>query len=133
MFCGRLARSRFHNSFRVLDTCRGLQYQRLNSTKAQASKVIFSGIQPTGIPHLGNYLGALRQWARLQDEATSDDTLLFSLVDLHALTSHGDPAQLRQWRKEMLAALLAVGLDPQKSIIFYQSAVCALFGPEQNY
>ncbi|KAF2181867.1 tryptophanyl-tRNA synthetase [Zopfia rhizophila CBS 207.26] len=88
-------------------------------------QVIFSGIQPTGVPHLGNYLGALRQWAKLQNEAAPDTTLLYSIVDLHAITIKQDPAQLRQWRKEMLASLLAVGLDPKRSIIFYQSSVPA--------
>ena len=96
---------------------------RFTSTQPKAPCVIFSGIQPTGTPHLGNYLGALRQWVKLQNDATPDTTLLYSLVDLHALTVQQDPAQLRQWRREMLAALLAVGLNPKRSIIFYQSMV----------
>lgn len=86
-------------------------------------KVIFSGIQPTGVPHLGNYLGALRQWVKLQDNASADATLLFSIVDLHAITIKQDPHQLARWRKEMLASLLAVGLDPKRCIIFTQSSV----------
>lgn len=85
--------------------------------------VIFSGIQPTGVPHLGNYLGALRQWVKLQDEASPDTTLLFSIVDLHAITIKQDPRHLAIWRKEMLASLLAVGLDPKRCIIFMQSSV----------
>lgn len=88
-----------------------------------APRVIFSGIQPTGVPHLGNYLGALRQWVKLQNEATPDTTLLFSIVDSHAITIKQDPKQLAQWRKEMLASLLAVGLDPKRCIIFAQSSV----------
>jgi tryptophanyl-tRNA synthetase len=88
-------------------------------------QVIFSGIQPTGVPHLGNYLGALRQWVKLQDEAAPDATLLYSVVDLHAITVLQDPARLRQWRKEMFASLIAVGLDPKRSIIFCQSSVPA--------
>lgn len=102
-------------------------------------KVIFSGIQPTGVPHLGNYLGALSQWVALQEEATAASStaggadassspptrLLFSVVDLHAITLPQDAPQLRRWRREMLAALLAVGLDPSRSIIFYQSSVPA--------
>jgi tryptophanyl-tRNA synthetase len=98
---------------------------RCNSTssKPNAPKVVFSGIQPTGVPHLGNYLGALRQWRKLQDEAAPDDTLLYSIVDLHAITIKQDPARLRQWRKEMLASLYAVGLDPDRATIFCQSAV----------
>lgn len=102
-------------------------------------KVIFSGIQPTGVPHLGNYLGALSQWVALQEEATATTAattvngtgaapttrLLFSVVDLHAITLPQDAAQLRRWRREMLAALLAVGLDPSRSTIFHQSSVPA--------
>ncbi|CAK1365783.1 unnamed protein product [Cercospora beticola] len=88
-------------------------------------KVIFSGIQPTGVPHLGNYLGALRQWVRLQDEAEESTKCIYSLVDLHAITIRQDPAQLRQWKKESLAMLLAIGLDPERSIIFHQSSVPA--------
>jgi tryptophanyl-tRNA synthetase len=93
------------------------------SSSNPPNKVIFSGIQPTGIPHLGNYLGALRQWVKLQNEAEEGTTLIYSLVDLHAITVRQEPSQLRQWRKEMFASLLAVGLNPNKSIIFYQSDV----------
>lgn len=88
-----------------------------------AQKVIFSGIQPTGVPHLGNYLGALREWSQLQNNATEGTKLLFSIVDLHALTVPQDASQLRKWRKEMFATLLSVGLNPERSTIFYQSAV----------
>jgi len=87
-------------------------------------KVIFSGIQPTGVPHLGNYLGALQQWVRLQDTATPDTKLLFSVVDLHALTVRQDREQLQRWKRETLAALLAIGLDPKRCIVFFQSDVC---------
>lgn len=87
-------------------------------------KVVFSGIQPTGIPHLGNHLGALQRWVQQQDEAEANTTNIYSLVDLHAITVRQDPKQLRQWKQESLAVLLAVGLDPQKSTIFFQSDVC---------
>lgn len=96
-------------------------YSSISSLPTQ--NVIFSGIQPTGVPHLGNYLGALREWVQLQNSATEGTKLLFSIVDLHALTVPQDANQLRQWRKEMLVTLLAVGLDPSNSTIFYQSAV----------
>ncbi|XPS76206.1 Tryptophan--tRNA ligase [Ascochyta lentis] len=86
-------------------------------------RVVFSGIQPTGVPHLGNYLGALRQWVRLQHDADPASTLLFSIVDLHAITVKQHPAALQQWRREMLASLLAVGLDPARCILFAQSRV----------
>lgn len=95
------------------------------STERPSSKVIFSGIQPTGVPHLGNYLGALYQWVKLQHEAASSTRLLYSLVDLHAITIRQDPAQLRQWKRESLAMLLAIGLDPERSIIFHQGDVAA--------
>lgn len=100
-------------------------HRLLSNASASRPPVIFSGIQPTGIPHLGNYLGALQQWVKLQNNAAPSTTLIFSIVDLHAITVRQDSRQLRQWRKEMLASLLAVGLDPKRSIIFNQSAVCA--------
>ncbi|KAL4944749.1 hypothetical protein BDV06DRAFT_186720 [Aspergillus oleicola] len=84
---------------------------------------VFSGIQPTGVPHLGNYLGALREWVRIQNAAAEDTKLIFSIVDLHALTVPQQSHQLRTWRKEALATLIAVGLDPSRSTIFYQSTV----------
>ncbi|RAL08400.1 tryptophan--tRNA ligase MSW1 [Aspergillus homomorphus CBS 101889] len=90
---------------------------------SDAPRTIFSGIQPTGVPHLGNYLGALREWVRLQNSATEETQLIFSIVDLHALTVPQKCHMLRGWRKEMLATLIAVGLDPNRSTIFYQSAV----------
>lgn len=90
---------------------------------SSAPKVIFSGIQPTGVPHLGNYLGAMQQWVKLQNEASSDTSLIYSVVDLHAITVPQDPQNLRTCKREMLAALLAIGLDPKKSTIFFQSDV----------
>lgn len=106
-------------------SCRLIQrWSSSYSTKSSATqKTIFSGIQPTGVPHLGNYLGALREWIQLQNNATERTKLLFSVVDLHALTVPQDASRLRNWREEMLAILLAVGLDPARSAIFYQSAV----------
>jgi tryptophanyl-tRNA synthetase len=86
-------------------------------------KVIFSGIQPTGVPHLGNYLGALREWVKLQNTTGKETKRLFCVVDLHAITIKQDRRQLAQWRKEMLASLMAVGLNNQDSTLFCQSAV----------
>ncbi|KAF9650634.1 tryptophanyl-tRNA synthetase [Thelephora ganbajun] len=83
-------------------------------------KTILSGIQPTGIPHLGNYLGALANWVKLQNEASPEDRLLYSIVGWHALTLPQDPKTLRAARWEMLASLLAIGLDPKRSILFHQ-------------
>ncbi|KAK8111595.1 tryptophanyl-tRNA synthetase, partial [Apiospora kogelbergensis] len=96
-------------------------------SQKMSAKRIFSGIQPTGVPHLGNYLGAMRQWKQLQDEASSSPgtKLFFSIVDLHAITMPQDAPVLRQRRREMMASLLAIGLNPAKSTIFYQSSVPA--------
>ena len=80
---------------------------------------VVSGIQPTGDLHLGNLLGAILRWVRMQDEAQC----LFFLADLHALTVDGDPATLRGNVREMAAALIASGIDPTKSILFAQSQV----------
>ena len=82
---------------------------------------VVSGIQPTGDLHLGNLLGAILRWVRMQDEAEC----LFFLADLHALTVDIDPDQLRQSVREMAAALIASGIDPAKSIVFAHSAVPA--------
>ena len=82
---------------------------------------VVSGIQPTGDLHLGNLLGAILRWVRMQDEAEC----LFFLADMHALTVDIDPAQLRANVREMAAALVASGISPEKSIIFAQSAVPA--------
>jgi tryptophanyl-tRNA synthetase len=70
--------------------------------------VIFSGIQPTGVPHLGNYLGALRQWVKLQGKVSPDSTLMFSIVDLHAITIKQDPSELATWRKEIQSGALSL-------------------------
>ena len=80
---------------------------------------VVSGIQPTGDLHLGNLLGAILRWVRMQDEAEC----LFFLADLHALTVAVDPAELRANIREMAAALIASGIDPKKAIVFRQSAV----------
>jgi len=82
---------------------------------------VVSGIQPTGGLHLGNLLGAILRWVRMQDEAHC----LFFLADLHALTVDGDPDELRSNVREMAAALMASGIDPAKSVLFSHSAVPA--------
>ena len=78
---------------------------------------IFSGIQPTGNLHLGNYLGAIRNWVRLQDNYDC----IYCVVDLHAITIWQNPAELRQNTREVTAAFIASGIDPKKNIIFNQS------------
>ncbi len=133
-----------------------------HAAAAAVDRVVFSGIQPTGVPHLGNYLGALRQWVRLQDSVTGVEAeaeagieaaaaaataaglgagavaatssrkqrLVFSIVDLHAITSplvgEGLP-DLAAAKRQTLAMLMAVGLDPDRCTIFYQSAVSLVY------
>lgn len=98
---------------------------RLHSLQRHpAEHVVFSGIQPTGVPHLGNYLGALQQWVQLQTISPPTTELYFSIVDLHALTTKLDRTHLRRWKMETLATLLAIGLDPNRCTIFFQSDVC---------
>lgn len=86
-------------------------------------KRIFSGIQPTGVLHLGNYLGALKQFVELQED--KENECIYCIVDLHALTLPKDPKELKENIKSILALYLSVGLDPKKSIIFNQSSVPA--------
>ncbi len=83
---------------------------------------IFSGVQPTGNLHLGNYLGAIRNWVHLQQDY---EDCLFCVVDLHAITVWQDPAELRASTREVAAAMIAAGIDAEKSVIFNQSQVPA--------
>jgi tryptophanyl-tRNA synthetase len=85
------------------------------------TKRILSGIQPTGNLHLGNYLGAIRNWVRMQEESEC----YFFLADLHALSSYIDPQALSAGVREMAAALIAAGIDPARATLFRQSAVTA--------
>ena len=82
---------------------------------------VFSGIQPTGLIHLGNYLGALRSWVQMQD----DYDAYYCVVDLHGITVPYNPTELAERTVETVAQLLAVGLDPQKATLFVQSHVPA--------
>jgi tryptophanyl-tRNA synthetase len=82
---------------------------------------IFSGIQPSGVPQLGNYLGAIRNWVNLQ----ADHECVFCLVDMHAITVWQEPAKLREHTLTQAAILLASGIDAQRHILFNQSAVSA--------
>jgi hypothetical protein len=84
---------------------------------------IFSGIQPTGVPHLGNYLGAIANWVSLQATVPTDRALLFSVVDLHALTVPQQPSALRASVRDTAISLLAAGIDPARSTVFVQSHV----------
>ncbi|MBM3554209.1 MAG: tryptophan--tRNA ligase [Alphaproteobacteria bacterium] len=84
-------------------------------------KRIFSGIQPTGNLHLGNYLGAIRNWVKLQ----KDYDCIYCVVDLHAITIWQDPKQLADQTREVAAGLIAAGLDPRGVVLFNQSLVAA--------
>lgn len=80
---------------------------------------VLSGIQPTGSPHIGNYLGALKNWVKIQYDYES----IFCIVDLHAITLYQDPTELRSKIEELAAVLLAIGIDPKQSSIVVQSSV----------
>ncbi len=82
--------------------------------------IVFSGIQPTGRKHLGNYIGAIRQYVEGQDRG---DPAIFCIVDLHAISVPYDPAELRERLYDTTAILLAAGLDPERCILFRQSDV----------
>jgi tryptophanyl-tRNA synthetase len=80
---------------------------------------VLSGIQPTGSPHIGNYLGALKNWAKLQYDYDS----IYCIVDLHAITVYQDPQELRTKIEELAGMLLAIGIDPKNSAMVAQSSV----------
>ena len=87
------------------------------------SKKIFSGVQPTGNLHLGNYLGAIKNFVELQNE--KENECIFCVVDLHAITVKQDPKELKKNIRETVATFIACGIDPAQSIIFNQSMVSA--------
>ena len=87
------------------------------------SKKIFSGVQPTGNLHLGNYLGAIKNFVKLNNDDEND--CVFCVVDLHAITTKQDPKELRNNIRETVATFIACGINPEKSIIFNQSTVPA--------
>ena len=95
----------------------------MEQTLTQAAPVrrqrILSGIQPSGTPTLGNYIGAMRNWKLLEDEYDC----LYMIADLHSITVRQEPAKLRQQSIQLLALLLAIGLDPDKNVLFFQSHV----------
>ncbi|WFD30436.1 tryptophan--tRNA ligase [Malassezia sp. CBS 17886] len=105
-----------------------------SAAETRKKRVIVSGIQPTGVPHvrgfdvhlslqLGNYLGALKNWLDLQASAREGDEFFFFIAGLHALTAPQDPVQLFADRRNALASLLAIGLDPKRCTIFHQDQI----------
>ncbi|WP_315081436.1 tryptophan--tRNA ligase [uncultured Clostridium sp.] len=93
----------------------------MSENTVESKKVIFSGIQPSGDLTLGNYLGALKNWVKLQDEFET----YYCVVDLHAITVRQKPADLRRRTLELLSIYLAAGIDPNKNTLFIQSHVSA--------
>src|SRR6187431_1502160 len=87
------------------------------SAGAKTSERVFSGIQPSGVPHIGNYFGAIRNYIALQEGGDA----IYCIVDYHALTSTHDSETIRQNTHEMALDLLALGLDPDKATLFRQS------------
>jgi tryptophanyl-tRNA synthetase len=90
-----------------------------NTLTATARQRIFSGVQPTGNIHLGNYLGAFRNWVQLQDSFET----IYCIVDLHAMTVDYEPAKLEAARIDTARILLALGVDPERSLLYTQSQV----------
>src|SRR5262245_56192512 len=87
---------------------------------------VFSGIQPTGAKHLGNYAGGFRQYVATQEQSVAEGgQAFFCIVDLHSVSVEYDPGDLRERTLDLLALLIATGLDPERSTIFAQSHVAA--------
>jgi len=91
--------------------------EQTGATPSPKGDRVFSGVQPSGLPHLGNYLGAFRNWIELQERGDA----IYCIVDYHALTSTHDSEAVRRNTHDMAIALLALGLDPERSILFRQS------------
>lgn len=91
-----------------------------NQRKCAMATRVLSGVQPTGNLHLGNYLGAIKNWVAMQQDY---DELLFCIVDLHAITVPQDPEHLRNATRQTAAAYIACGINPEMSLIFHQSAI----------
>ncbi len=91
----------------------------MENTAPERKPRVLSLMQPTSVPTLGNYLGALKNWKAMAD----DYDCIYGVADLHALTIHPDPAKLRKQSAEIFAIMLALGLDPEKNIVFFQSHV----------
>ncbi|KAL8278420.1 hypothetical protein RQP46_009110 [Phenoliferia psychrophenolica] len=122
-----LTRSSLASSSQLLKQHLASPTNAYSTAAPRKRRVVFSGIQPTGVPHIGNHLGALSQWQSLvkevsQQPAESRDALFFSVVGLHALT---DPKRLKEERRDMFAVLLALGLDDAAggAVVFHQDQV----------
>ncbi len=118
LYCSSLSRTK------ILQQNTRLNLIRLYESTSPSSSVrkrVLSGVQPTGSLHLGNYLGAIRQWVQYQEQYSN----YFCVVDLHAITAPHDPKKLRAETLQSAAMYLACGIDPKESKIFIQSHVRA--------
>lgn len=111
IFSTRLAAATVHNSMQ----------RRCASSQQPSERRCFSGIQSTGIPHLGNYIGAVQNWVRLQNAGFQK--VFYSVVDFHSITVPQDPDELRSNTRDTAIALLASGINPEQSVLFQQSRV----------
>lgn len=109
----RFSRSFSHSSVNVIDSV----------PKFPPNSTIFSLIQPTGKIHLGNYLGAIRNWKDLSESQSPGTKYIFGIADLHAITVPQNPAKLKENRYEAIASLLSAGIDPDACILYHQSSV----------
>lgn len=107
-------------SFRI---ARSLASLTARSVQVPPDSTVFSLIQPTGRIHLGNYLGAIKNWKILTQSSSPGSRYIFGVADLHALTGLKDARTLRQYRYEAIASIMAGGLDPEKCILYHQSSV----------
>ena len=113
-------RNFFTPAHQLREPDRGRRLESSIGWRAMANPIVFSGIQPTGRKHLGNYIGAIRQYVEGQDRG---EPAIFCIVDLHAISVAYDPAELRERLYDTTAILLAAGLDPERCILFRQSDV----------
>lgn len=108
---------------RLLCFHRALSSSVASEVMAPPNSTVFSLIQPTGRIHLGNYLGAIKNWKLLTNSPSPNTRYIFGVADLHALTGLKDAKLLRQYRYEAIASIMAGGLDPEKCILYHQSSV----------
>lgn len=101
----------------------GLYENKVDAATFPPNSRIFSLIQPTGKIHLGNYLGAIRNWRHISESQSPGSDYIFGIADLHSITVPHDPKQLKKYRYEAIASLLSSGIDPQKCTLYHQSSV----------
>lgn len=112
-------------STRILKAASPSTIVQIGKNKLDLGKndTVFSMIQPTGVFHLGNYLGAVKSWVDIADQAPPETEIIYGIADLHATTIPKVPADLRRWRHQALASIIASGVDPDRCHVYYQSAL----------